>query len=407
MIYITNSIYTNALNDEKINMAENRMSFIKTKMVIDIPFFGIIISKLNTVYDFDEHFMTTDGETLVCSPDFILNEQTSDELLLFMLIHEAFHIAFNHITRKEGKNKVFWNMACDIVINNHIMDLPNNRIFSGMISNLLFDRNFKNNTAEEVYDNLKSFNKVYSIKNFGEDDEYTYNVEGMISSHSRWENIKDNQKIENERFVFIQNTYELTKTHSSTPIIFKRLINDFLSPKQNWRKLLADFVEPLHIDYTFNPPSDMYPTFDFIIPEERFDEDGIKNVYFYVDSSGSIPQALLIKMSSEIKACYEQFGDQSTIYYGDWSAGASEPKLLDNPQNMSFEMSGGTDPTCIFEKLKELDKLSDARAIIVLTDGYFHKISISLAEGVPVLWIIAKGGTTDNLADWDNIIELD
>lgn len=229
-------------------------------------------------------------------------------------------------------------------------------------------------------------------------------TESMVSTHDFWDDIDDTKEAEDDLFITIRNAYEMAKTHSSTPAFIEEIVSEFFDPKQNWKMLLAHFAEPVYPDYTFHPPSDMFPMFDFIMPEERVCDDGILDIYFYIDSSGSVPQPLLHEMASELKACYEQFGDQSVVYYGDFAMEASEPKLLEDAKSIQFEMHGGTDPACVFYKLKALDKLREARAIVILTDGYFKPISANLAEGVDVLWVVVDGGTSEFLTNWSDVI---
>lgn len=490
--------------EDKIFRAEERISFTKTRLILDMPFFGIIMSKLNTKPDFNSPNMGIDGRNLIYSPDFILRESTTDDLLLFIFIHEVFHIVLNHLERRDGRDEDMWDVACDFVVNDHIMQMSNSNMFSEIIRDCLWNISFRGKTAEEIYDILSPEDADRSDRaddqdkdgdgdggsgdgdssdtdsnqeqeenddwendddsgsgggsglsggNDDSDDKENENDDNgsgdgdsesdksdggnqqngnpsekndenqqqpsqpnkpqrgnqdkMPSSHSDWNDADNSKEAMAEKMISIRHAYEMTKTSGSTPIIVQEVIDQFFDPKEDWRRLLAKFVEPMYPDYTFSPPSDMYPTFDFIMPEEREVEDGVSDIYFYIDSSGSIPHKLLREMASEIKGCYEQFGDKSVIYYGDWAVQASDPKLLEDADDIQFEMSGGTDPTCIFEKLKEIDKLHEARAIIILTDGYFfHTISPEIAEGVDVLWLVVEDGTKEYLTEWENVVDV-
>lgn len=513
--------------ENKIVEAEERISLIKTKMILDMPFFGIIISKLNTKPSKKEKSIGIDGQNLIYSPDFVLDKHTTEDLLLFIFIHETFHIILNHLDRQAHREEELWNISCDFVVNGHIMNLPNSQIFGEIIKNCYWNINFNDKIAEEVYellsmqnsdetsdynsseaddsssseteekgegdesdDNEKNEsteeqdenieensenestendensnedknkdedegvkndlmseesnpenknnsaqnsnentenldnednknvdpNKENSNKNSNNDSKNdsqsqqspteTGNTDKMISSHSHWDKQEDNKDAREESLMSIRHAYDITKNHGSTPTFMAQIIEEFFQPKQDWRVLLANFIEPLYPDYTFNPPSYMYPTFEFIMPEERPCDDGVLDIFIYIDSSGSIPQEVLVEISSEIKNCYQQFGDKSVIYYGDWSTEASDPKILDDPKDIKFEMSGGTEPKCIFEKLKELDKLHEARGIIIITDGYFSILDTNVAEGIEVLWLITEKGTVSNLSNWDNVIQI-
>ena len=88
---------------------------IKRKMLVKYPFFGSIVA--NVMYKENTSISTacTDGKTIYYNTDF-LNKLTELEQI-FIFAHEVCHIAFNHVFRSEGKNKLIWNVATDAVIN--------------------------------------------------------------------------------------------------------------------------------------------------------------------------------------------------------------------------------------------------------------------------------------------------
>ncbi|MFI3175544.1 MAG: VWA-like domain-containing protein [Bacillota bacterium] len=475
-------------DEEKITVSEQKISHIKTKMILDLPFFGILMAKLENRPSDQTETIGIDEHHLMYSPDFITAETTTDTLLLFMFLHETLHLVYGHLRRRKNKDVVAWNLASDIVVNNTIVfDLPEGNRFEEIVKNYTHDFELKDNTTEEIYEMMQPSSaetmseelendqeendlddteknekeshegdKNDKDEKEAEETEETYTsqsqseeqkkgkkqgegaseensqnqgegkggdhgsgnhgsggknlqkkknkTETMVSTHLFWDNIEDSKEAEDDIFITIRNAYEMAKTHSSTPGFIEAIVTEFFEPKKNWRTLLANFTEPVYPDYTFHPPSDLFPTFDFIMPEERICDDGILDIYFYIDSSGSVPETLLREMASELRACYEQFGDRSIVYYGDFAMEASEPKLLEDPKSLHFEMHGGTDPACVFYKLKEIDKLKEARAIVILTDGFFKPISMNLAEGVDVLWVIAEGGTGEFLANWRDVI---
>lgn len=88
---------------------------IKRRMLVKYPSFGSIVANAKIVEDASMKTAATDGEFIYYNPSF-MESLTSDEQV-FLFAHEVCHIAFDHIFRREGKNKKLWNIATDAVIN--------------------------------------------------------------------------------------------------------------------------------------------------------------------------------------------------------------------------------------------------------------------------------------------------
>lgn len=90
---------------------------IKRKLLIKYPTFGSIIANLEfqAIEDEDIETAETNGKILFYNPRFV--NGLSDKEKIFVFAHEVCHVAFDHIYRREGKNKLVWNNATDAVIN--------------------------------------------------------------------------------------------------------------------------------------------------------------------------------------------------------------------------------------------------------------------------------------------------
>ncbi|MBP5684481.1 MAG: hypothetical protein J6X02_04410 [Bacilli bacterium] len=88
---------------------------IKNKLLVKYPFFGTIIT--NVTYNPHNSIDTagTDGYDIYYKEEFM--NGLSEEEQVFILAHEISHIAFNHISRAEGKDMQIWNIVTDAVIN--------------------------------------------------------------------------------------------------------------------------------------------------------------------------------------------------------------------------------------------------------------------------------------------------
>lgn len=91
------------------------IEYIKRKLLIKYPFFGSVVANSNFIAEESVKKADTDGENIYYNPGFI--ESITNDQQIFVFAHEISHIAFNHILRREGKDKKLWNIATDSVIN--------------------------------------------------------------------------------------------------------------------------------------------------------------------------------------------------------------------------------------------------------------------------------------------------
>lgn len=68
----------------------------------------------------------------------------------FVLAHEFLHAALRHDVRREGRDPILWNVACDYIINGWLVEMGVGQMPEG----LLYDLHFKGMSAESVYDKL-------------------------------------------------------------------------------------------------------------------------------------------------------------------------------------------------------------------------------------------------------------
>lgn len=88
---------------------------IKRKLLSKYPIFGSVIANLDFKPSYDIKTAGTDGKVLLYNPDFLDKLDISQQIFLFA--HEVCHVAFDHIMRREGKDKDTWNTAADAVTN--------------------------------------------------------------------------------------------------------------------------------------------------------------------------------------------------------------------------------------------------------------------------------------------------
>ncbi len=157
---------------------------IKNKMLVKYPFFGSIVANVNYKEDTDISTAGTDGQIIYYNPKFL--ETLSAEEQIFIFAHEVCHIAFEHITRSEGKDAYVWNIATDAVINQFLKRDGLKLVKGGVdIAEAI------NYNAEELYDKLLK-EKQQSQSQNGQGNQQ--NQQGSSSSEQGQSSSENSQK---------------------------------------------------------------------------------------------------------------------------------------------------------------------------------------------------------------------
>jgi predicted metal-dependent peptidase len=69
----------------------------------------------------------------------------------FVLAHEVLHVALRHMSRRKGRDAYLWNVACDYVINDWLIEM---QVGQAPAIGMLHDTQLKGLSAEEVYDRI-------------------------------------------------------------------------------------------------------------------------------------------------------------------------------------------------------------------------------------------------------------
>jgi predicted metal-dependent peptidase len=121
-----------------------RIQKARTALLLDHPFFGLLLFRLGTRPTTSIETMATDGISLFYNGDFVDTLNAAE--LIGTLAHEVLHPALQHHTRRGGRNRKRWNMACDFAINPLLLDtgftLP---------KDVLIDHRFRGMSAERIY----------------------------------------------------------------------------------------------------------------------------------------------------------------------------------------------------------------------------------------------------------------
>jgi predicted metal-dependent peptidase len=420
------------LSDVEEKQIHDALTKSRIQMLLNFPFFGILSLHLELTVDYGIHTAATDGEKFYYNPHFI--KRLSDGERNWIVIHEVMHPALKHLWRRQDREMEKWNYACDYSIHDVIMQFLETADYRikdklKMPPGCLYDEKYKDKSAEQIYDMLpKDYKKNAKFGNGGGNQNQQQKGQGggsgqqgqqqqgqgqgggageedeggqtPLDDHSRW-NKPETQANGQEKatdwegkIISAAKAAE-SKNAGSMPGFLQRLLNKLTKPQKDWRTLLAEFVQQEVDDYSFAPPDRRFSDQDFFLPDFNDTCETVKDIYFMTDTSGSISDRELSVFYSEIVGAINQFkrltgklGFFDHICYG-------VTPFEDVTDVLQIRPKGGGG-TCFHSPFKWINDNvksstdSEIAGIVILTDGYADWPPESIANGVPVLWVITN-----------------
>ena len=374
-------ITTEALDAMRVDVLD-RIIVARIGLLLRHPFFGNMATRLR-IKAADDWLPTAavDGRNLFFNTQFF--NAMSNQEIEFVIAHEILHCVFDHLTRRDDRDPMIFNIAADYIVNNilvrdRIGDKPK-------LVDCYQDFKYDGWASEEVYDDI-----FEQAKQNGE--EFLKELGELLDEHLDWEgngeeeggsgnngNVSKSQpKYSKEELREIRDEIKenmMTAAQSSgagnTPKEIERMISQLTEPKMNWREIIRQSVQStIRSDYTFSRPSRKGQMSGAILPSMDF-EDTI-DIAVCIDMSGSIGEVQGKDFLGEVKGIMEEFPDYNikvwcfdTKVYNEEDFEANDGKDL-----LDYELmgGGGTDFMANWTYMKEQDYVP--KKLIMFTDGY-------------------------------------
>ena len=377
---MTDNNETFNLNDHTYRLLESEPFFaslsrrINKKMTKAIPTAGVRV--------------TDQGQfEMVYNPDFFLSltpKQRSG-----VLKHEFYHLIFEHVTGRlppEGMTKM-WNIATDLAINSHLMDeLPEQGCFP---TRKPFEQYPVGQSAEFYFKMLKEdeqFQKPDDQDGNGDGDGQSDgdgqggsgNGSGLpdtMDDHSGWggESDMDEETKQAMRDIAKERLKQAMKDAvdeinsngrgwGTVGAETRKAIQDFITPKVDWRKVLRYFIKTSQRSNKRSTPRRINKRFPYIHSGKRVTRQA--KIAISIDQSGSVSDAMLALFFSELSslAKYAEF----TIIPFDTDVDPDKVWVWKKGKKHTFErvLCGGTN----FDAPTQYVNERDFDGHIVLTD---------------------------------------
>jgi predicted metal-dependent peptidase len=327
---------------------------------------------------------------------FVSTVLASDPCLRFVVLHEAMHASYKHLTvwRTLWKeNAQLANIAADHFVNLALQDMDKDEGFILMPEvGVQPDAKYRGWSVHQIFNDLKQ--QQQQNPNSGDGDGEGDGSGSGIDEHD-WENAgqkdaKTQAAQAQEIDRALRQGEALARKRGEGAGDKDGVLGDLLKPQVNWREKLREFVQQTcqgNDESTWRKPNRRYLTQDIYMPSMHSETMGELVIGF--DTSGScFSGTVLTRFSSEIAAIVAAVRPEKTrVIY--WDYNVQLEQVFDNGE---FSMSsltprggGGTDGSVLADYLKE--KHITPQAIVQFTDGYVGSWGDEVA---PTLWAITE-----------------
>jgi predicted metal-dependent peptidase len=297
----------------------------RTRLLGAHPFFGILITYLRPEGHDAAWFterglcptMATDGARVLYCHDFVrrlVADPSASGAVGGVLAHEVLHCALGHLWRRGGREPLLWNVASDMVINH---PLARNRI------------------------PLPA---------------------GCVMPPSGWETLS-----EEEIYERLLRNAQAAKSQGRCPAGVSELVDELLAPTQDWRTLLAPFVQPHAHDYDWlRPDRRLLGAYDLYVP--TLAGERLEDVVCYVDTSGSMSGAEIRACLNEVRGILQGFPQvRAHLVTGDARVWQWQEITEQDPIPREVKGRGGTNFRPVFDEIHR--RGITPTALIMFTDG--------------------------------------
>lgn len=367
----------------------------KIKVLNKNPFFGSLLFSLPVIETEDPKVCPTlgvDGEVMYVNTKYWASLERKEQYAVLM--HEVGHLFLRHLWRGKkyqdvaidpttGQVILLYNLAGDFVIN--LMVEKDTRF--QLPKHCCIDQKYEGWSTEDVYNDLKKRMQQATpqqMKDFMKHHQPNGCDKSSWGKGSPKEQREQKEKW-NER---TKQATEYSRQRGYEPEWLKRMWSD-MQPKEDWRNILREYIQPFQNDYAFNPSDRRYLDHDFVLPDIQ-DGEKIDWIAIAIDTSGSIQGAELDSFIGEVKGILSAY-DQVTARLTFCDAAASpfvELKDFDqDKENIKPTGGGGTAFEPVFDLIKK--EGNNPLCLLYFTDGFG-----SFPNSVPeydCLWITTTG----------------
>lgn len=349
----------------------------RTDMIINAPFFGNVVMKLEVIVVPDDSKITTaatDGRYLLINGKFFSSIQPKERT--YVVGHELGHAILDHAGtdgRRGHRDAYTWNVAADHIVNNMIEQAHiGQRVSSNGFKPFVDPKYAHDYSVEMVYEDLIKNNRgkplspgsggqlvddhldTGTIRPVGKDEDGNTIYE--IAEASNVPSQETDRVRQEMRAAVISAAMTARSMGGNVPAGVDRMMEEWANPEIDWRELLhASLSAAFTDDYSYSRPSKKSWSTNVILPGMTCGEHVHLCIGF--DQSGSIGNEEASHFLAEtyaIMQMYSSFTIHVWCYDTDvYGYAKFTEENLDELKDYQVKGGGGTCFDCSYEYMKE------------------------------------------------------
>ena len=419
--------------------AARALSRARATLITREPFFGSLVLGLRLEADETCRHLWTDGTTLGYHPAFAA--AISQEKLVGALAHEALHLACGHHARRQNRDPRLWNEACDVVINDILLqagfrlpegavnrpeysDLPVESVYRELLSrqasrsnaplspdtdgaqgygdgtqkeqpkhsaDMATPRSPAKETEEDAPQQLRSAVSVQRSAPRGKRDIPFFDGEIRDAPQLREGQGKHRTQAQLDVETALNRALDRARHAGAVPAGCHRLLRHSVAAQQDWASLLRRFLARCaDNDYSWCHPARRFLHQGLYLPGRH--DMKISSLAVAVDSSGSVDDVALSSFCAELRAALASYDTEAVILFHDCRVQAVRRiHGRELPSSLTPVGGGGTDFRPVTAWLENQGE--HPAALVWFTD--LECSSFPQVPDYPVLWLVwGQGGQT-------------
>lgn len=374
---------------------QRKVSKAKSLLILDHPFFGTAVSKRPIIYTdtVPTAAMAGTGQMYI-NPEFIETglegKPLTNRQVMFLLAHEALHYMLCHSLRMGHRSGAAWNVACDKVINDTLIDGNVGDPIEGGV----YMRDARNYAAEELYDENDDGGGD-GPGGIGNDIGPPVDKTGKQLDEATIRGLEAQAKID-----AIQSA-KAAKAVGKLPGSIDRMIEQLVNVTTPWHLILEPFlVSKINDGKSWKTPNRKFISKGIYL-KGRTTQPSMGTVVIGVDTSCSIGQEELDMFAGHANRILETCNpERVVVIYCDAAVNrVDEFEPDDLPIKFDACGGGGTSFKPVFDYIDDND--IEPEVVVYLTDGYGDQNLFTTTH--ETVWLT----THSEAFDWGTVIKFE
>lgn len=377
------------LQHTALDELQRKVGKAKSLLILDHPFFGTACSKRPIIYTDTVPTAAMSGTgQMYMNPDWC--SALTVRQLMFLLAHEALHYMLSHSLRLGHRDAKAWNIACDKVINDTLIDANVGDFIDGGVT---LD-GARNMASEELYDEADDGDGD-GPGGIGNDVGPPVDDNGNALDDSQISQLEAQAKIDAIQCA------KAAKAVGKLPGSIERLVDQLVNVTTPWHSILERFMQSKIKDgYSWNRPNRRFIARGIYIPGTDYTPN-MGPLVIAVDTSGSLDDDDIAMFNGHINRILDTCSPEIVhiVYCDTRVQGVDEYTPDDFPVHIDAKGGGGTSFKPVFDWVD--DNNIDPECVVYLTDGYGDQSSFTTTH--ETVWLTT--GTTS--FDWGTVIKFE